>query len=65
MRKIFIYLYCILFFLFMPNIVLANQDALSQEVQELRALIMEMKDGYEAKINEMQGKIERLSEQKS
>ncbi|MHC4320686.1 MAG: hypothetical protein ACYST3_00225, partial [Planctomycetota bacterium] len=64
MRKIYIYLCCISFLLFMPDIVLANQDALSQEVQELRALIMEMKDGYEAKINEMQGKIEKLSEQK-
>ncbi|MHC4138945.1 MAG: hypothetical protein ACYSR1_03675 [Planctomycetota bacterium] len=64
MRKIFIYLYCMSFFLFTPGIVLANQDALSQEVQELRALIMEMKGGYEARINEMQGKIEKLSEQK-
>jgi len=64
MRKIFIYLYCISSFLFMPNIVLANQDVLSQEVQELRALIMEMKDDYETRINEMQVKIAKLSEQK-
>lgn len=64
MRNIFIYFYCISFFLFMPDIVQANQDALSQEVQELRVLIMEMKDGYEARINEMQAKIENLSEQR-
>ncbi len=61
MRKIFIYLYCVMsFFIFMPDIVLANQDALSREVQELRALIMEMKDGYETKINDMQMKIAKL-----
>jgi hypothetical protein len=64
MRKIFIYLYCISSFLFMPNIVLANQDVLSLEVQELKALIMEMKDDYETRINEMQVKIAKLSEQK-
>ncbi|MBT6231040.1 MAG: hypothetical protein HOI47_30755, partial [Candidatus Scalindua sp.] len=64
MRKIFIYLCCMSFFLFMPEVVLANQDALSREVQELRTLIMEMKDGYEVRINEMQDKIAKLSEQK-
>jgi hypothetical protein len=64
MRKIFIYLCCVSFFLFMPNIVLANQDVLSREVQELKALIMEMKDDYETRINEMQVKIAKLSEQK-
>jgi len=64
MQKVFIYLYCLLFFLFMPDIVLANQDTLSLEVQELRALIMEMKNDYEVRINEMQGKIAKLSEQK-
>jgi hypothetical protein len=61
MRKIFIYLYCIMsFFIFMPDFVLANQDTLSQEVQELKALIMEMKNDYEARINEMQMKIAKL-----
>ena len=65
MRKIFIYLCCMSFFLFMPDIVLANQDTLSQEVQELKTLIMEMKNDYEARINEMQDKIAKLSEQKS
>ena len=65
MHKIFIYLYGMSFFLFIPDIVLANQDALSQEVQELKALIMEMKNDYEAKINDMQDKIAKLSEQKS
>ncbi len=64
MRKIFIYLCCISFLLFMPDIVLASQDSLSQEVQELRALINEMKNDYETKINKMQDKITKLSEQK-
>jgi len=49
----------------MPEIVPANQDALSREVQELKSLIIEMKNDYEAKINEMQDKIAKLSEQKS
>ena len=65
MRKIFIYLCGMSFFLFIPDIVLANQDALSQEVQELKALIMEMKNDYEVRINKMQDNIARLSEQKS
>ena len=56
MRKIFFYLCCMSFFLFMPDIVLANQDTLSREVQELKALIMEMKNDYEVRINEMQDK---------
>lgn len=61
MRKIFIYLYCIMLIIHvMPEVVLANQDTLSREVQELKALIMEMKDDYEAKINEMQDKIAKL-----
>ena len=65
MRKIFIYLYCMSFFLFLPGIVLASQDSLGQEVQELKALIVEMKNDYEARMNEMQDKIAKLSEQKS
>ncbi|MBC8554793.1 MAG: hypothetical protein H8D23_34710 [Candidatus Brocadiales bacterium] len=65
MHKIFIYLCCMSFFLFMPDIVQANQDTLSQEVQELKTLIMEMKNDYETKINAMQDKIAKLSEQKS
>ena len=65
MRKIFIYLCCMSFFLFIPDIVLANQDALSQEVQELKTLIIEMKNDYEARMNEMQDKIAKLSEQKA
>ncbi len=64
MQKIFIYLCCLSFFLFMPNIVLANQDGLSREVQELKVLIMEMKNDYEVRINDMQDKISKLSEQK-
>ena len=60
MRKIFIYLYCMSFFLFMPDIVLANQDALSREVKELKNLVMEMKNDYESRINDMQMKIAKL-----
>ncbi len=65
MRKIFVYLCGMSFFLLMPDIVLANQDVLSQEVHELKTLIMEMKNDYEARINEMHSKIAKLSEQKS
>ncbi|MGR3292762.1 MAG: hypothetical protein ACUZ9M_01940 [Candidatus Scalindua sp.] len=63
MRKIFIYLCLMSFFLFIPDIVLANQDDLSREVQELKVLIMEMKNDYEVRINDMQDKISKLSEQ--
>ena len=66
MRKIFIYLYFIMsFFIFMPEIVLANQDTLNQEVKELKSLIMEMRNDYETRINDMQMKIVKLEEQKS
>lgn len=66
MRKAFIYLYFIMsFFIFVPEIVLANQDTLSQEVKELKSLIMEMKNDYETRINDMQMKIVKLEEQKS
>ena len=66
MRKVFIYLYFITsFFIFMPEIVLANQDTLSQEVKELKSLIMEMKNDYETRINDMQMKIVKLEEQKA
>ncbi|MEK6766644.1 MAG: hypothetical protein AABY49_10530 [Planctomycetota bacterium] len=66
MRKVFIYLYFIMsFFIFMPEIVLANQDTLNQEVKELKSLIMEMKNDYETRINDMQMKIVKLEEQKS
>ena len=65
MRKIFFYLCCIVSFsTFIPEIVLANQDTLSGEVKELKALIIEMKNGFESRINEMQDKISRLEEQK-
>lgn len=66
MRKAFIYLYFIMsFFIFVPEIVPANQDTLSQEVKELKSLIMEMKNDYETRINDMQMKIVKLEEQKS
>lgn len=65
MRKILFCLYCIMSFLiFMPDDVPANQDALSREVQELKDMIMEMREDYESRINEMQNKIARLEEQK-
>jgi hypothetical protein len=53
------------FFIFVPEIVPANQDTLSQEVKELKSLIMEMKNDYETRINNMQMKIVKLEEQKS
>lgn len=66
MRKAFIYLYFIMsFFIFVPEIVPANQDTLSQEVKELKSLIMEIKNDYESRINDMQMKIVKLEEQKS
>ncbi len=70
MRRIFVYLYCISFLILMPGFVLAgndtlNQDNLSREIQDLKALIMEMKDSYETRMNAMQDKIARLQEQKS
>ena len=61
MRKIFIYLYCIMSFsIFMPGIVPANQDTLSREIKELKNLVMEMKNDYERRINDMQDKIAKL-----
>ncbi len=70
MRRIFVYLYCISFLILMPGIVLAgndtlNQDNLSREIQDLKSLIMEMKDSYETRMNAMQDKIAKLQEQKS
>lgn len=61
MKITFLYLNCIMsFFVFMPEIVLANQDTLSREVKELRTLIMEIKNDYESRINDMQMKIAKL-----
>lgn len=61
MERIFIYLYCIMtFFIFMPETVPASQDTLNREVKELKNLIMEMKNDYESRINDMQMKIAKL-----
>lgn len=52
------------FFIFIPEIVPANQDTLSREVKELRSLIIEMKNDYESRLNDMQDKIAKLENKK-
>jgi len=65
MRRILIHIYCISFFFIIPVVALASndtsdKDALSRQVQELKSMVIEMKNDYEARINEMQDKIARL-----
>lgn len=65
MRRILIHIYCISFFSIIPVVALASndtsdKDALSRQVQELQSMVIEMKNDYEARINEMQDKIARL-----
>jgi hypothetical protein len=45
--------------------VLANQDTLKGQIHDLQILIKEMKNEFEARINEMEQKIAQLEEEKS
>jgi hypothetical protein len=65
MRRIFIYIYCLSLFLLIPVVALAsndtsNKDILSRQIQELKSMIIEMKNDYETRFNEMQDKIAKL-----
>ncbi|ODS31567.1 MAG: hypothetical protein SCARUB_03317 [Candidatus Scalindua rubra] len=65
MRNIIIPMFCMLFFAFMPKIVLANQDTLNQKIQDLQILIKEMRREYDAKINKLENKIAKLEGEKT
>jgi len=65
MRRIFIYIYCLSLFLFIPVVALAsndtsNKDILNRQIQELKSMIIKMKNDYETRFNEMQDKIAKL-----
>jgi hypothetical protein len=65
MRKVYVYVICLLLVIFLQKTVLANQDTLKGQIQDLQILIKEMKNEFEARINEMEQKIETLEEEKS
>lgn len=60
MRRVYVYMICLLLFTSLPKIVLANQDSLNQKIHDLQTLIEEMKREYEARINDMEQKIAKL-----
>ncbi len=65
MRKIYVCMICLLLVVFSQKTVLANQDTLKKQVNDLQILIKEMKREFEVRINEMGQKIAKLQEQKS
>ncbi|MFQ5963247.1 MAG: hypothetical protein ACE5KZ_03075 [Candidatus Scalinduaceae bacterium] len=60
MRKLYIYMICLIFAFSMPKIVLANQDTTDQRIHNLQILIEDMKREYDVKINELENKIAKL-----
>ena len=64
MRKIYVYMICLLLVILLQKTVLANQDTLKKQIHDLQILIMEMKKEFETKINEMEHKIAKLEGEK-
>jgi len=60
MRRIYVSMICLLLLIFSQNIAMANQDSLEKKVHDLQAMIIEMKNDYETRLNQMAVKVARL-----